>query len=164
MWKLPVIAHFVLNMSKISVDFQKELCCVSKTTNHPKCNIIYCEAFSFPFLIVMIWLHQFLSIMMWKLVWSYKLLSNYSFINGEAMSEARGQKSFNIRSWICHSIKNVPKHWRSKPKMSFITDENSKYLPNYAGYSCNKITTTQIQISRQNWNGFFSNISRQMMI
>ena len=31
-------------------------------------------------------------------------------------------------------------------------------------YSCNKITTTQIQISRQNWNGFFSNVSRQMMI
>ena len=31
-------------------------------------------------------------------------------------------------------------------------------------YSCNKITTTQIQISRQNWNVFFSNISHQMMI
>ena len=31
-------------------------------------------------------------------------------------------------------------------------------------YSCNKITATQIQISRQNWNGFFSNISHQMMI
>jgi hypothetical protein len=26
-------------------------------------------------------------------------------------------------------------------------------------YSCNKITTTQIQISRQNWNGFYSNLS-----
>ena len=31
-------------------------------------------------------------------------------------------------------------------------------------YSCNKITTTWIQIFRQNWNGFFSNISHQMMI
>ena len=31
-------------------------------------------------------------------------------------------------------------------------------------YSYNKITTTQIQISRQNWNGFFSNISNQMTI
>ena len=31
-------------------------------------------------------------------------------------------------------------------------------------YSCNKLNTTQIQISRQNWNGFFWNISRQMMI
>ena len=34
----------------------------------------------------------------------------------------------------------------------------------FYSYSCNKITTTQIQISRQNWNGFFSNISHQMMI
>ena len=31
-------------------------------------------------------------------------------------------------------------------------------------YSCNKITTTQIQNFRQNWNGLFSNISHQMMI
>ena len=33
-----------------------------------------------------------------------------------------------------------------------------------AGYSCNKITTTWIQIFCQNWNGLFSNISHQMMI
>ena len=31
-------------------------------------------------------------------------------------------------------------------------------------YSCNKITMTKIQISCQNSNGFFSNISHQMMI
>ena len=31
-------------------------------------------------------------------------------------------------------------------------------------YSYNKITTTQIQIIRQNWNGCFSNIINQMMI
>ena len=31
-------------------------------------------------------------------------------------------------------------------------------------YSCNKITKTWIQISRQNWNGFFSNINHQRMI
>ena len=31
-------------------------------------------------------------------------------------------------------------------------------------YSCNKITTTWIQISRQNWNCFFSNTSHQIMI
>ena len=31
-------------------------------------------------------------------------------------------------------------------------------------YSCNKITTNQIQISRQIWNVFFSNISHQLMI
>ena len=31
-------------------------------------------------------------------------------------------------------------------------------------YSCNKKTTTQIQISRLNWNCFFSNISHQIMI
>ena len=40
--------------------------------------------------------------------------------------------------------------------------KNSLILLNVClmNYSCNKITTTQIQISRQNWNGFFSNISR----
>ena len=31
-------------------------------------------------------------------------------------------------------------------------------------YSYNKIITNQIQISRQNWNGFFSNASHQIMI
>jgi uncharacterized membrane protein YbjE (DUF340 family) len=31
-------------------------------------------------------------------------------------------------------------------------------------YSCDKITMTQIQISHRNLNGFFSNISNQMMI
>ena len=35
---------------------------------------------------------------------------------------------------------------------------------NFELYRCNKIITTQIQISRQNWNGFFSNISHRMMI
>ena len=29
---------------------------------------------------------------------------------------------------------------------------------------CNKITTTQIQISCKNWNGFFSNINHRMLI
>ena len=33
-----------------------------------------------------------------------------------------------------------------------------------SSYSCNKITTTWIQISRQNWNGFYSNASQQIMI
>ena len=31
-------------------------------------------------------------------------------------------------------------------------------------YSCNKITSTWIQIYRQNWDGFFSNASHQIMI
>ena len=35
---------------------------------------------------------------------------------------------------------------------------NKGYLDSY---SCNKITTNQIQISRQNWNGLFSNVSHQ---
>ena len=41
---------------------------------------------------------------------------------------------------------------------SFIQNDINRW------YSCNKINTTQIQISRQNRNGFFSNISHQMMI
>ena len=31
-------------------------------------------------------------------------------------------------------------------------------------YSCNRITTTWIQISRQNWNGFFSNAKGQLIL
>ena len=33
-----------------------------------------------------------------------------------------------------------------------------------AYYSCNKIPATELQISRQNWNGFFSNASHKIMI
>jgi hypothetical protein len=37
----------------------------------------------------------------------------------------------------------------------------SKHISkNFSLYSCNKITTTQVKISCQNLNGFFSNISR----
>ena len=42
-------------------------------------------------------------------------------------------------------------------------DAKDKVSP-CAQYSCNKITNTRIQISCQNWNDFFSNISHQMMI
>ena len=31
-------------------------------------------------------------------------------------------------------------------------------------YSCNKITKTWIQISRQNWKDFYSNISHQRLV
>ena len=44
----------------------------------------------------------------------------------------------------------------SNQKMIFIWMTNC--------YSCNKITKTWIQISRQNWNGYFSNASHQIMI
>ena len=40
---------------------------------------------------------------------------------------------------------------------------HQKYVVLYT-YSCNKITNIQVQISRQNWNGFLPNISHQMMI
>ena len=40
----------------------------------------------------------------------------------------------------------------------------TKLVATQNAYSCNKITTTWIQISRQNWNGFFSNASHQIMI
>ena len=49
---------------------------------------------------------------------------------------------------------------RTNPWLSVTCKETNKKTL----YSCNKITTTQIQISRQNWNGFFSNNSHQMMI
>ena len=38
------------------------------------------------------------------------------------------------------------------------------HTPFFQVYSCNKITTTWIQIYHQNWNGFFSNASHQIMI
>ena len=45
-----------------------------------------------------------------------------------------------------------------------LTEEEDKEFWSLMRYSCNKITKTWIQISRQNWNCFFSNIHRQMMI
>ena len=42
---------------------------------------------------------------------------------------------------------------------------SKKYICKWKNsYCCNKITTNWIQISCQNWNGFFSNISHQRMI
>ena len=43
-------------------------------------------------------------------------------------------------------------------------EENFKSLDVSVFLSCIKITMTQLQISRQNLNGFFSDISRQMML
>ena len=72
------------------------------------------------------------------------------------------------------------KHPGDQEKLSefkqFLLDENNPMAPmnvwqlqdlslqTAARYSCNNITKTWIQISRKNWNGFFSNISYQMMI
>ena len=48
----------------------------------------------------------------------------------------------------------------------YMTDSKRQRLTRYVAkrYSCNKITKTWIQISHQNWNGFFSNASHQIMI
>ena len=44
-----------------------------------------------------------------------------------------------------------------------VGDGMSSFIGEYS-YSCDEITTTWIQISRQNWNDFFSNINQQIMI
>jgi len=51
-----------------------------------------------------------------------------------------------------------------KPNYFKKQRSSSSFLLTWSRYSCNKITTTQIQISRQNLSDFFSNISHQMMI
>ena len=43
--------------------------------------------------------------------------------------------------------------------MCFCSNEANSCYFHHEMYSCNKITTAQILISRQNWNGFFSNIN-----
>ena len=86
-------------------------------------------------------------------------------------------------NWLCHvvSIKkpdnlHIMENFRGKyihiilflPMMTFrynfILASFFIRLIFVAFYSCNNIITTQIEISRQNWNAFFSNISHQMMI
>ena len=44
-----------------------------------------------------------------------------------------------------------------------LLPKNKNHIMNLQ-YSCNKITNTWIQISRQIWNGLFSSISHQRMI
>ena len=67
-------------------------------------------------------------------------------------------------------IVSMPFHWKFSTDHWRISTQIKGYiwLPIcYAPlkmYSSNKITKTWIQISCQNWNGFFSNISHQMMI
>ena len=51
----------------------------------------------------------------------------------------------------------------ASPARKISTAHDADGEDNDGNYSCNKITTTWIQISRQNWNYFFSNISQQMM-
>ena len=58
------------------------------------------------------------------------------------------------------ALKVVTKSIHRIPKVNKIQRIPCWTTPN----SCNKITKTWIQISRQNWNYFFSNISHQMMI
>ena len=84
------------------------------------------------------------------------------------------KNSVNLCPWFwskqfnqCKAYMNLHKNFKLKVKFS-TQIKGYIWLPIcYAPlemYSCNEITTTQIQISRQNWNGFFSNISHQMMI
>ena len=58
---------------------------------------------------------------------------------------------------ICHTSH----HFRFRSPDHLSPHNGAK---NYNLYSCNKITTTWIQISRQNRNGFSSNASHQIMI
>ena len=56
-----------------------------------------------------------------------------------------------------------PSKPRGPMKMNDITADGS-YTKSSFYYSCDKITTTWIQISRQIWNGFSSNASHQITI
>ena len=69
-------------------------------------------------------------------------------------SSARFSYSF------CHYMHNALKFVVGCIVALFLYSVASYWL----WYSCNKITTTQIQIFRQNWNCFFSNINHQMII
>ena len=48
------------------------------------------------------------------------------------------------------------------PRVSLRQSGHQLKIKDCTYTSCNKITTTWIQISRQNWNGFFSNASHQI--
>ena len=61
--------------------------------------------------------------------------------------------------WFSWSDKSSVCSWTPKT----VKELNTFNLQIRLLYSCNKITTTWIQISHQNWNGFFSNASHQIM-
>ena len=59
---------------------------------------------------------------------------------------------------------NPNKYSFKMPEKLFFYEKNVINEKSRTRYSCNKITNIWIQIFPKNWNGFFSNISHQMMI
>ena len=65
-------------------------------------------------------------------------------------------------SWKMKQKKTLKKVSMSTKFSSWLHEEKcDKIWIKLQSYSCNKVTKTWIQISRQNWNGFFSNISHR---
>ena len=68
----------------------------------------------------------------------------------------------NVLNSQSYSLKIYPKlpPW----EWDILLMKRQQHSRQFTWYSCNKITTTWIQISCQNWNGFLSNASHQIMI
>ena len=65
----------------------------------------------------------------------------------------------NDFSWVGWDFIWAEILWISSVTFNYAISSASVCKKNQILYSCNKITTTQIPISRQNWNGFFSNLT-----
>ena len=70
--------------------------------------------------------------------------------------EAQWEAILQNRKWF---IRNIAHQDKLKTINMFLF----KTLKNKKQYSCDKITTTWIQNSRQNWNGYFSNASHRII-
>ena len=105
--------------------------------------------------------------------WSWEISKDFErlkscHIKGSEMSlEAQIRLHFAILAFRATSSCYL--RWVEPSKISQIqiqVRENNKVhlFEEMHQYSCNKITTTWIQIFRQNWNVFFSNASHWIMI
>ena len=68
-----------------------------------------------------------------------------------------------IHSWFQFGVNCFEKMSFYLGPCNWLMDDLN-YPAYFDRYSCNMITTTWIQISRQSWNGLFSNINHQIMI
>ena len=67
------------------------------------------------------------------------------------------------KCWLL-SLKHITPKYPQNKILAVNNLEKSLRTSVFGGYSCDKITTTWIQIFRQNWNEIFSNASHQIMI
>ena len=89
--------------------------------------------------------------------YAYKIVSKLSLRTYFGWENAIRSKQIDA---LLHTLNSLLR-WKRHNPIKQLSTSFSGLLRTI--YSCNKTTTTWIQISSQNWNGFFSNASHQIL-